>query len=65
MKMSDYQLLTTLLASAIRDTPDYPTLGLPYLQIQKRGHFGKRGGGGVSYFTNEFFFVQWRTINKI
>ena len=29
-------------------------LGLPYLQIQKRGHFG-REGGGVSYFTSELF----------
>ena len=41
-------------------------LGLPYLQIQKRGHFEKgRGGGGVvAYFTSELFVCEGAQLIK-
>ena len=47
--------------SSICETQSY--LGLPYLQIQKREHFG-RGLGGVSYFTSEFFVFDGGPLIK-
>ena len=41
-------------------------VGLPYLQIQKRGHFGRGGGGGVgvSYFTSGLFVCEGEPLIK-
>ena len=41
-------------------------IGLSYLQIQKRGHSGRGGGGdvGVSYFTSKLFVCEGAPLIK-
>ena len=60
---SKWQETSEKLQSALEvGTSSWFILGLPYLQIQKRGHFG--WGEGVSYFTSEFFVCEGAPIIK-